>query len=104
MNPNNSNNNYVNTLSNILSKKTIYNNSRNYIDNLKNLNYKQTSQFNNFLTINNNSNNTLKNQRGFHDVKNRLKNKLDFFVVVWYVESLKLFWKTSRYKRKKWSM
>lgn len=75
LNPNNSNNNYVNTLSNILSKKTIYNNSRNYIDNLKNLNYKQTSQFNNFLTINNNSNNTLKNQRGFHDVKNRLKNK-----------------------------
>ena len=75
LNSNNNNNNYVNTLSNILSKKTINNNSRNYIDNLKNLNYKQTSQFNNFLTINSNSNNTLKNQRGFHDTKNRLKNK-----------------------------
>lgn len=39
---------------------------------MKSLNYKQTSQFNNFLTINSN---IIKNQKGFKDAKNRLKNK-----------------------------
>ena len=70
---NTNSNNYINTISSIISKNNInHNNSRNYIDNLKSLNYKQTSQFNNFLTINSN---IIKNQKGFKDAKNRLKNK-----------------------------
>ena len=70
---NTNSNNYINTISSIISKNNInHNNSRNYIDNLKCLNYKQTSQFNNFLTINSN---IIKNQKGFKDAKNRLKNK-----------------------------
>ena len=71
-NPSNTlNNHYLNTLSNILSKNNI--NSRNYIDNFKNTNNKQTV-FNNYLTINNN-NNLINKQRGFNEMKNRIKNK-----------------------------
>ena len=70
-NPSNTlNNNYINTLTNILKNN---NNSRNYIDNFKNSNNKQT-KFNNYLTINN-SNNLINKQRGFNEMKNRLKNK-----------------------------
>ena len=67
---NNLNNNYINTLSNILTKN---NNSRNYTDNFKNTNYK-TTKYNNYLTINN-PNNLINKQRGFNEMKNRLKNK-----------------------------
>ena len=64
------NNNYLNTLSNILTKN---NNTRNYTDNFKNTNSK-TTKFNNYLTINN-QNNFINNQRGLNEMKNRLKNK-----------------------------
>ena len=71
-NPSNTlNNHYLNTLSNILSKNNIK--SRNYIENFKNINNKQTI-FNNYLTINNN-NNLVNKQRGFNEMKNRIKNK-----------------------------
>ena len=64
------NNNYLSTLSNILSKN---NNTRNYTDNFKTSNSK-TTKFNNYLTINN-QNNLINKQRGFNEMKNRLKNK-----------------------------
>ena len=71
-NPSNTiNNKGLNTLGNILSKNN--NNSRNYIDNFRNVNYKQTI-FNNYLTINNGIN-IINKQRGFNEMKNRLKNK-----------------------------
>ena len=62
------NHNYLSTLNKILK-----NNSRNYPDNFKHSNTKQT-KFNNYLTINN-SNNIISKQRGFNEMKNRLKNK-----------------------------
>ena len=65
---NNNPSNALNTLGNILNK---YNNTRNYPDNFKNMSTKQ-GKFNNYLTINNN---ILNKQRGFNDVKNRVKNK-----------------------------
>ena len=65
-------NNSPNNVNNILFKNNNNHNSRNYMENLKNL--KQNTKLNNFLTINN-SNNIIKNQRGFNEMKNRLKNK-----------------------------
>jgi hypothetical protein len=66
------NNNYINTLSNILSRN---NNTRNYdIFKNSNSNYKQT-KFNNYLTINSINNNFINKQRGFNEMKNRMKNK-----------------------------
>ena len=65
----NDNNFSINFNSNL--SKNNHSNSRNYMENL---NYKQTSQFKTFLTINN-SNKIIKKQRGFNEMKNRLKNK-----------------------------
>ena len=49
----------------------LKNNSRNYPDNFKN---SKQIKFNNYLTINN-SNNIINKQRGFNEMKNRIKNK-----------------------------
>ena len=65
---NNNPSNTLNTLGNILTK---YNNTRNYPDNFKTTSTKQ-GKFNNYLTINNN---LINKQRGFNDIKNRVKNK-----------------------------